>query len=387
MNWYDAGMPVTNDAEVLGTAELIRRLYAMPGCSLGGPLHAMLDDGNIDDEQLDGDYYQRHEGQQVEQYLQKYRWQSPQGYVFTDELSCTEEVADLCRLILASFRRMPEPWRAAAIAWFDGTVAENLPILVDNPEAACTASPEQVDELVADLRLWIEQGENPAPKQCVAIPCPPFTQFPPGTPEWQREAYSHIDAVWRDLLVGGVSRVRYEQGIDHPGVRVTRLDGHGNPIEEPRLVSGWAEVDIKTDPPGSPLARGELRWVETTIEVPAESVDPGVWSLLHAGSLPDIDMQQVREQPPLVKMPQSEIAKPWFDSVRDNIPLSYELPLEQMPTFVRLPEGTAADTMQAAIELCRRAGLLDTPNGYVLLPAELDASGSLLFPILGTDTP
>jgi hypothetical protein len=32
--------------------ELIRELYAVPECGVGGPLHIVLDDGNIDDESI-----------------------------------------------------------------------------------------------------------------------------------------------------------------------------------------------------------------------------------------------------------------------------------------------------------------------------------------------
>lgn len=31
-------------------AELVAELYSMPECGVGGPLHIVLDDGNIDDE-------------------------------------------------------------------------------------------------------------------------------------------------------------------------------------------------------------------------------------------------------------------------------------------------------------------------------------------------
>ena len=33
-------------------AELVDELYSMPECGVGGPLHIVLDDGNIDDESI-----------------------------------------------------------------------------------------------------------------------------------------------------------------------------------------------------------------------------------------------------------------------------------------------------------------------------------------------
>jgi len=33
-------------------AELVAELYSMPECGVGGPLHIVLDDGNIDDESI-----------------------------------------------------------------------------------------------------------------------------------------------------------------------------------------------------------------------------------------------------------------------------------------------------------------------------------------------
>ena len=325
MTWYDSGMPVINDPDVLCTAELINRLYALPGCDMGGPLHVIVYDYNTGDEHvLDGDFFGCADGRTVETYLCKRGEGTWVGgayhHAYVDELGCPEEVADLCRLILASLRRMPEPWRAAAIAWADGTIAQNLPILHDSPQAACEASPEQVDSFIAELHQWIEQGEVSAPKACVSIPCPPFVPFP---------------------AIQGVEQVRYEQSIDYPGVKVTKLDGDGNPVGEPTMVGGWADVGFQI----SPLKTGEvkpmLKWVETTIKL-ADGITPDLWQALYGWERPTFDLEQVRNEPPKV------------DPVT--------------PTFVQVPEGSTVDAMFKAIELCKRAGLLDFPAGYVLFP-------------------
>lgn len=325
MSWYDNGMPVTNDPDVLCTAELIKRLYAMPEGANGGPLHVIVEDGNTGDEHVhDSDYFGCADGRTTETYLCKRgegTWVAgAYHHAFVDELYCSEETADLCRLILASFRRMPEPWRAAAIAWADGTIAQNLPILHDNPKAACEASPEQVDDFIAELHQWIEQGEVSAPKACVSIPCPPFVPFP---------------------AIQGVEQMRYEQSIDYPGVKVTKLDGEGNPVGEPTLVGGWADVGFQVSPLESGEIRPTLKWVETTIKL-ADGITPDLWQALYGGEWPTFDLEQVRNEPPKVA------------------PIA--------PVFVELPEGVDSDGMSAAIELCRRAGLLNSPAGYVLFP-------------------
>lgn len=351
MSWYDEGMPMINDADVMATAELIRRLYEMPGCDMGGPLHAMLDDGNTDDTQVESDYYDATGGRIIETYLCKHRmvqvgtaWQ----HVYDDELYPPEEVADLCRLILASMRRMPSPWRAAAIAWADGTIARNVVHI--NPEwvLASEASPEQVDDLIAELRLWIAQGGQSGPKICASIPCPPFTP-----------AVLAVQGVER------VERIRYEvsQSIQHPGVRVIRLDEHGYPIGEPRLVGGWADVQIQTAEPDPDNPRPELRWVEQTIRFTEGNVDPELWQALYSWDLPKTDLEKVLAEPPKVDYP-----TPWADFIRDNMPLSVTVPPEQMPEFIQVPDDCTVEQMRAAIALCQRVGLLDMPHGFVLLP-------------------
>lgn len=376
MSWYDNGMPVINDAEVLATAELIKRLLASPEGSNGGPLHVIIIDGNTGDEHVhDSSFFGRADGRQIETYLckpDKGTWIGG-GYhhAYLDELHCSEETADLCRLILASFRRMSEPWRAAAIAWADGTIAKSLPILVDNPEAACTASPEQVEALIAELRQ-AEDAPASTEKACISVPCPPLTDVFPG-----REA------------VQGVERVRYEQTIHAPGIRVTKLDEHGQPIGESRLVGGWVDVGVKTDPPGS--GGPELKWLETTVRFDMGGVSPDLWQVLYGWEWPRIDMDAVRNESPRVEVPKlpQDTPEPWSEFVARTSPLMLEIPPGQVPVFVNVPEGSTVDAVGKAISLCRQLGLLkDAPGGHAIVPhgIHLDSGGFFIMPP-GTDVP
>lgn len=392
MSWYDHGMPVTNDPDVLCTAELIRRLYGLPGCGMGGPLHAMLDDGNIDDEQVESDYYGATDGRTTETYLCKHRmvqvgtaWR----HVYDDVLHPPQGVADLCRLILASMRRMSEPWRAAAIAWADGTIARNLPILVDNPKAACEASAEQVDAFIVELRQWIEQGEVSGPKACVPISCPDFE------PVNLRTRYERLFADGPSVLLADVPsellpvaeqfiqdhapvvtplpgggfevsspqpppfaktnpnaeqvpvnlRNRYEQVPDAPGVRVTKLDEHGQPVGEPVTVSGWADVGIQVDEPDPEHPRPTLKWVETTFTSDDPALRALYASVLENMSLPpQVDMGEVLNRPPSVTVPK----------------------------IVRVPRGISNEQAHKLVTILLEDGLLaPSEAGWLYLPDEV----------------
>ena len=346
MSWYDSGMPVINDPDVLCTAELIKRLFAMPGCDLGGPLHVIVYDYNTEDAHVcDGDYFGLREGRTVETYLSKHRWVTGIGHVYDDVLDVPQEVADLCRLILASLARMPEPWRAAAIAWADGTAWDGLEqfageTLTGGPP---WVSPERVDSFIVELHQWIAQGGQPAPRVCAPVPCPPFEPFPPAP------------------AIQGIERTRRHEAVPG-GIKITRMDERGNPIGEPQVVAGWGDAGFTLSEPGQDGDKPLLKWVETTVEL--GTLPPEWASLLFGDDLPVVDMQQVRDEPPQVKMP-------------------------PLPVFVNTPEDSSIDAVGAAIALCGRLGLLkDAPAGHVIVPhgVQLDEGGYFLVPP-GKDTP
>jgi hypothetical protein len=173
--WHgDHGAPVTNSEDVLLTAELIRRLYEDHNCPTGGPLHWVLDDMNIDDDQLNNDYTNAVDGRTTETYLCRSTWPPGGPRTFHDELDCTPEVADLCRLILTSLRQMTEPNRAAAIAWYHGWVQRLLRNRAADYLAQWPVTGPGVDIYIGELRQRMAKTD-PGPKPCVEIPCPPFT--------------------------------------------------------------------------------------------------------------------------------------------------------------------------------------------------------------------
>jgi len=169
--WYnDHGAPVIADAEVLATAELIRRLYEDLGQPTGGPLHWMLDDMNIDDEQFE----RRRDGYPDDLYA--YLWDGRfDAYTQAGEDTSHERkvaIEETCRLIWTSFERMPESHRAASIAWFRGWTWDHLQALV----GTMGDTPPRVNQI--ELDAYIQELRTPTTtvKACGDIPCPPFEE-------------------------------------------------------------------------------------------------------------------------------------------------------------------------------------------------------------------
>lgn len=169
--WYnDHGAPVVADIEVLATAELIRRLYEDLGQDTGGPLHWMLDDMNIDDEQFEnkrdsypGDLYAYLWDGRFDRHAQA-------GEDTSDERK--QAIEDTCRLIWASFERMPESHRAASIAWHEGWAWDHMRAVV----GIMGGTPPKIGP--AELDAYVEGLRAPvaAVKACGDIPCPPFEE-------------------------------------------------------------------------------------------------------------------------------------------------------------------------------------------------------------------
>jgi hypothetical protein len=177
----DYGSPIVSSDEVLVTAELIKRLYEDLGCPTGGPLHAMLDDMNIADDQVE-----REDIDKACAYLfdgSFERW-AQAGDDTSDERK--NAIKETCALILHAFRGMPESHRAAAIAWREGWIPVEISVatgIVVPDNLLPNVGPELFAAQVAE---WTREMNVPPPqpggtKACVPIPCPPFTGEVSGT--------------------------------------------------------------------------------------------------------------------------------------------------------------------------------------------------------------
>lgn len=176
--WTGDGMPVTADETTLAAAWLIEHLYEDLGQCTGGPLHWMLDDGNLSDDQL-GDrdpvgYWHRlfdylHDGR-FNQWAQAGDEATPEKLL---------EIQHTCEAILIAFRGMTESARMAACAWAFGWVAAELP-----EWSARHKGPEARERIEADALELLEQARALPPVEerhkaaeseaCEPVPCPPF---------------------------------------------------------------------------------------------------------------------------------------------------------------------------------------------------------------------
>lgn len=138
--WQGRGCPTVASEDVLVAAELIRRLYEDLQQGTGGPLHWMVDDWNIGDEQFEVD---------LEKTIEEWRswFMAPNAYQ-AKTVERLPAVADLCRDIFALLKGMPEGSRAAALAWREGLIPQHLKALavLERP------SREAVDEFVASMK-------------------------------------------------------------------------------------------------------------------------------------------------------------------------------------------------------------------------------------------
>jgi hypothetical protein len=174
----DHGMPVTADETTLAAAYLIEHLYEDLGQDTGGPLHWMLDDGNLSDDQLGdrdpigywhGLFDYLHDGT-YNRHMQAGQEASPGELL---------EIQHTCEAILIAFRGMTENARMAACAWAFGWVAAEMPEWASRrrgPMERALAAADAV-ELLAQARALppVEERHKPTEaKVCAPIPCPPF---------------------------------------------------------------------------------------------------------------------------------------------------------------------------------------------------------------------
>lgn len=115
MSWGDFGMPLIWNDQVAEVVRLYDELKKLPRCEVGGPLHIITDDGNLEDHWLepDPDRYKKH-------IFRNGRWE------ILDELYWPPEVINICERILELLRQMPEAWRYAVNAWHWGYAQKYL---------------------------------------------------------------------------------------------------------------------------------------------------------------------------------------------------------------------------------------------------------------------
>lgn len=180
MTWADYGKPISGSPEILGAAELVRRLYHDLREGTGGPLHWMLDDGNIYDDQMPDP--------ESESKLFEYLWNGDfaKWSQAGDDVSSEwcQAIQDCCRGILYAFDRMNEAERTCVLAWHQGDIKQELPdwyAAHQTPQYRAEAV-EMADRFVR-LAVAVPLGVRPESerKACTPIPCPPFTGEVSGT--------------------------------------------------------------------------------------------------------------------------------------------------------------------------------------------------------------
>lgn len=101
--------PIMRSAEIDEAVVLIHKLYVDLGRGTGGPLHVILDDGNIYDRQFN-----------EEPTWKKKVYSQERGWQDTNEPDDTPEVIECCQRIWALLEEMNEAQRASVLCWAFG---------------------------------------------------------------------------------------------------------------------------------------------------------------------------------------------------------------------------------------------------------------------------
>lgn len=279
--WYsDHGAPVIAGEEVMIVATWIRRLYVDWRQATGGPLHDVLDDMNIGDACVEPGR---------DRYAYLYDGTYNRHCQAGDELTTADadQIRDLCELICLAFTDMPEPHRAAAIAWAEGWAQDEAKRQPTWP------SPEACELYAQELK------EPPRPPRGVCQPqeCPPFEDVtlritaapwpdqrrllrhtttalllhgqttirrdPDGmlsrAPDWQRQAWEYCQNDPTSLhRIAWSYRDRTDPARVEPG---------GQP--RPLWADGWAEVQVDPE-----LAKRLVDYPRLGQESPGFKIDP-----------------------------------------------------------------------------------------------------------------
>jgi hypothetical protein len=121
--WIGASSPTEWSSETERVVDLVRELYDLPGCGVGGPLHVALDDCNLDVREIEP-WYNGWSGEN----LDALHYQGvPVAELDPGSPAAVEglgvSIRQVCDEIAAILNRMTVPQRYAAMAYWDGYAA------------------------------------------------------------------------------------------------------------------------------------------------------------------------------------------------------------------------------------------------------------------------
>lgn len=251
----DHGMPVVADDDTLAVAALIERLYALPGCDSGGPLHDVIDDMNIGGDD-NGDITGAHHDPAA-------TWHGRFDYLtdgtYDRYVTATgeqkAEIILVCEAIAHTMDVMTEGQRAAAIAWAFGWIKTALPEYAarvrTRERLACVA--DDVEMLLAKARALPPPGERRPPataQTCIPIPCPPFLDTGDGRePLVSPLPHPYVESPPLATVGDDLPRVKWvETFVDVGNGRVIRAYYDADQIARASIPFTARVADIPPDP-------------------------------------------------------------------------------------------------------------------------------------------
>lgn len=155
--WGEWAYPIYCGDDIMEAAELIRHLYEDLREYTGGPLHIVLEDGNVEDHDVEwcgrpGAYDYLFDGSS--------RRYAPPG---SDDTSREQDIVRTCNRIIELFMQWPEAFRVAAIAWAHGDAEAEIrkhAVRLAPPEVVAEEWRAQMEELKGMLARQTERARN-----------------------------------------------------------------------------------------------------------------------------------------------------------------------------------------------------------------------------------